>query len=170
MIKGEENNNFGSDIEDEDEAEFMQPIRFQRKCSMTSATKRRHQSLPHTTDLLTASFQSSCEIHDDDDDEEEVEPSASSSNSEPAPIPSNSCASSDDGFGSSTQSGDLEQLHRSQRSSLRRRIKALKEPDSISDESGYHETGSGSESKATTSRQSLRSTEYRYAFLYTDLL
>lgn len=157
MIKVEENNNYGSDVDEEDENEFMQPMRFQRQCSMNSATKRRHQSLPHSADLLAASFHSSCEIQDDE------EPVASAS--EPVQIPSSSCASSDDGFASSCQSGDLEQLHRTHRASLRRRIKALKEPDSISDESGYHEsgTGSGSESsrKNTTSQQSLRSAEYR---------
>uniref|UniRef100_A0A914XZQ5 Uncharacterized protein n=1 Tax=Panagrolaimus superbus TaxID=310955 RepID=A0A914XZQ5_9BILA len=151
------------DVEVEEENEFMRPIRFQRQCSMNSATKRRHQSLPHSTDILAANFQSSCQLQNNDEneneeEEEEERPTASDSTQ----IPTSSCASSDDGFTSSCQSGDLEQLHRNQRASLRRRIKALKEPDSISDESGYHESGagSGSESKTTTSRQSLHSIEY----------
>jgi hypothetical protein len=152
------NNNYGSDEDDVEEEgnEFMKPIRFQRQCSMNSATKRRHQSMPHSTEILTANFQNSCQLEDDDDEEETPHSSDASQ------IPSSSCASSDDGFTSSCQSGDLEQLHRNQRASLRRRIKALKEPDSISDESGYHESGagSGSESKITTSQQSFRSIEY----------
>ena len=169
--KTEENNNCGggsSDIEEEDDEEdengFMRPLRFQRQCSMNSATKRRHQSMPHTTELLASNFQNSCQISADEDDNEDDDGDEHPSGSElPPQIPTSSCASSDDGFASSYQSGDLEQLHQNQRASLRRRIKALKEPDSISDESGYHESGvgSGSESKTTTSRQSLRSTEYR---------
>jgi hypothetical protein len=147
------NNNYESDEEEEDN-EFMRPIRFQRKCSMNSATKKRHQSLPHSAELLSTSFQDSCQIQDDN--EEEEEPTASTT-TDSTQIPTSSCASSDDGFTSSCQSGDMEQLHRNQRASLRRRIKALKEPDSISDESGYHESGagSGSESKTTTSRHSI---------------
>uniref|UniRef100_A0A7E4VHT0 PID domain-containing protein n=1 Tax=Panagrellus redivivus TaxID=6233 RepID=A0A7E4VHT0_PANRE len=121
---------------------------FKRQLSMSSASKRRHASQPPLLALRLGDLV----LNDDDnedDEEEEMEPSASGTDAAQAPS-SSSCASSDDGFASSCQSGDLDNLHRNQRASLRRRLKALTEPDSISDESGYHEAANMT-SAATTS-------------------
>jgi len=115
---------------------------------------------------LVSHLESACiESEKEKVDETESEEDEVNSTSDNQQAQSSSCASSDDGFASSCQSGDLDQMHVNQRASLRRRIKVMTEPDAISDESGYNEAGSRKESaKTSTSRQSStsRSADYRY--------
>lgn len=166
-------NSVKAEAEEEDEEEFStMNFNFKRNLSMNSATKRRHQSLPHsakqvTMEELASHLESVCIESEKDKvvDETESEEDEVNSTSDNQQAQSSSCASSDDGFASSCQSGDLDQMHVNQRASLRRRMKAMTEPDTMSDESGYNEAGSRKESaKTSTSRQSStsRSADYRY--------